>query len=108
MIIAIILSSLALLAAMFDLILTLDERKRNQKRNAALTQYADAAVKESEKRLGDRVDALENGIVPDFERAKEAAEAVNDFNAGITGILGFDPYSALQAQRNQERGGEVR
>ena len=105
---AIILSSLALLAAMFDLILVLDERKRSQKRNAALTQHVDAAVQESEKRLADRVESLEKGIVPDFEKAKEAANAVNDFNAGITGILGYDPYSALQAQRDKERGGEIR
>ena len=105
---AIILSSLALLTAIFALILVLDERKRSQKRNTALKQYADAAVAQSEKRLGDRVEALEKGIVPDFEKAKEAANAVNDFNAGITGILGYDPYSALQAQRDKERGGEVR
>lgn len=104
---AIILSSLALLAATIDLILALDERKRSQKRNTALTQYADAAVAQSEKRLNDRLEALEKGIVPDFEKAKEAANAVNDFNAGITGILGYDPYSALQAQRDKDRGGEI-
>lgn len=103
----IVLSSLALLTAMFDLILALDERKRSQKCNTALTRYADAAVAQSEKRLGERLEALEKGIVPDFEKAKEAASAVNDFNAGITGILGFDPYSALQAQRVSDRGGDI-
>lgn len=101
---AIVLSSLALLAAISALLLVLNERKRNQKQNTALTMYADAV----EKRLGERVDALEKGIVPDFEKAKEAANAVNDFNAGITGILGYDPYSALQAQRDKDRGGDIR
>lgn len=49
--------------------------------------------------LGDRIKKLEEGIVPDFEQAKEATKAVNDFAAGITGILGFDPYSVIKATR---------
>ena len=102
--IAIILSSLALLAALISTVLVLDERKRNQKRRTAQMQYAEAAEKEIKARL----DALEKGAVPDFEKAKEAAKAVNDFNTGITGILGFDPYTALQAQREQSHGGEIR
>ena len=102
--IAIVLSSLALLAAMISTVLALDERKRNQKRRTAQMQYAEAAEKEIKARL----DALEKGAVPDFEKAKEAAKAVNDFNTGITGILGFDPYAALQAQREQSHGGEIR
>ena len=105
---AIIMSSLALLAAMFALILALDERKRSQKRRTALTQYADTIVAQSEKCLKERISALEKGIVPDFEKAKEAANAVNDFNAGVTGILGYDPYSALKAQRDKDRGGDIR
>ena len=102
----IILSSLALLAAASAVFLVLDERKRNQKRNTALTQYADAVTSQVETRLNERITALEKGIVPDFEKAKEAAKAVNDFNAGISGILGYDPYTALQAQREQNNGGE--
>lgn len=100
---AIILSSLALLAATTSVVLTLDERKRSQKRNTAQLQYTDAAT----ERLCRRLDDLEKGIVPDFEKAKEAANAVNNFNAGITGILGYDPYTVLQAQREKARGGEI-
>ena len=103
---AIILSSLALLAAITSTILVLVERKRSQKRKAALSQYMDSKVMEVTQHLTGRIKALEDGIVPDFEKAKEAANAVNDFNAGITGILGFDPYEALQAQREQYHGGE--
>ena len=99
---AIVLSSLALLAAVSSVFLVLDERKRSQKQNTALMRYVEA----SEKSMEERIKALEKGVVPDFEKAKEAANAVNDFNAGITGILGYDPYSALQAQREKERGGE--
>ena len=47
-------------------------------------------------------------MVPKYEPAKAAADAVNDFNKGISAILGFDPYSALQAEKTKERmGGEV-
>ena len=117
MIIAIILSSLALLAATAGLILTIRERKRSQKRNAALVRYvertaqdvltkATESVKTLEKSCGDRIEALEKGIVPDFEKAKAAANAVNDFNAGITGIMGFDPFEALRAQRDGNSGGD--
>lgn len=106
MMFAIILSSLALLAATISAILVLVERKRSQKRNAALLQDMDSKITEATQSLARRIKALEGGIVPDFEKAKEAANAVNDFNAGITGILGFDPYEALQAQREQYHGGK--
>ena len=88
---AIVTSSLALLAATAALALTIYERKRNQKRNTALMR---------------QVNDLNKGIVPDFEKAKAAAQAVNDFNAGISGILGFDPYEAIKAQRADNFGGE--
>lgn len=123
-IIAIILSSLALLAAIADLGMTLRERKRSKERNAALLQYIDKQAKgidtqtdqrmkalaegfsedltKAEKRISD----LESGIIPDFEKAKAAADAVNDFNAGISGILGFDPHEVLKKQRNENPGGE--
>ena len=86
---AIILSSLALLAALASFAA---ETKRSQKQKIALAQF--------DKRLQD----LEKGVVPDFEKAKAATEAVNDFNAGISGILGFDPHEVLKKQRRE--GGE--
>lgn len=103
-ILAIILSSLALSAALAGTALLIYERKCSKKRNTALVQYIDAAINKAvtdamaayEKRVKD----LESGIVPDFEKAKAAAEAVNDFNAGISGILGFDPHEVLKKQRN--------
>jgi hypothetical protein len=127
-ILAIILSSLALLAATADLVLTLWERKRSKERNTALMQYADtsasealakasqntgASIGELEEKcstrfeeLKKRIADLEKGIVPDFEKAKAAANAVNDFNAGISGILGFDPHEVLKKQRNDSSGGD--
>ena len=106
MMIAIILSSLALLAAATTAGICLRERKRSQERNTALLQYISRSVEDTENRVARRLADLENGLLPDYEKAKEAANAVNSFNDGITGILGFDPYAALQAQRDKERGGE--
>lgn len=52
--------------------------------------------------LSARLDALENGAIPDYEKAKEAAKAVNDFNSGIAGIFGFDPYDAIRRKGESE------
>lgn len=48
-----------------------------------------------------RVENLEKGIVPDFEQAKAAAQAVDNFNAGLSGILGFDPIETARRQRKE-------
>lgn len=116
--IALILSGLALLAAIYSLALTVRNEKRSQKRNTALVKYVDTAfaearemsLKETEHRVKvcdsfvERIEKLENGITPDYEQAKAAAHAVNDFNKGISNLLGFDPYEALRANRNKEAG----
>lgn len=103
-IISLIFSGLALLAAAAVMIVTIVEKKRSLKRNAALMDYVDREL----KAVIAIVKKLEDGVVPNYEQAKAAADAVNDFNRGITAILGFDPYSALQAEKNKERmGGEV-
>lgn len=121
---AIILSSLALLAVIANTVLMIRERKRNQKRNTAQMNYVDESIRPIGEQFGkldarikglesgvvpgfdERIKKLENGIVPDFEKAKEAANAVNEFNTGITGILGYDPYSALRRAREDGNGGE--
>ena len=119
--IAIILSSLALLAATASLALTLRERKRSQERNTAMVQYTERLVQdalngakenlakawaEQCREIDSRIGALEKGIVPDFEKAKAAANAVNDFNAGLASIMGFDPMEALKQQRDGGSGGD--
>lgn len=117
-IISLILSGLALLAAIVSLVLTIKEKKRNQKRNAT---FADYVCKECEamsiksKNQGEvlasaleRIQKLESGITPDYEQAKAAANAVNDFNRGVANILGFDPMDAVRKQREQDHvGGEA-
>ena len=77
---------------------------------ANLVNNLQTRVESFETRSGSvelRVESLEKGIVPDFEKSKEAADAVNSFNAGITGILGFDPHDVLKKQRNNNSGGDI-
>ena len=63
---------------------------------------------ENLRKLSRRVGVLEQGLVPDYEAAKEAVKSVNDFNLGISGILGFDPLEAAKKSRQAERmGGEA-
>ena len=88
--VAIVLSSLALLAAVLALWLTIRVHKCNQKWRADYAQIQKS------------VEDLLGGVVPDYEKAKEAVKAVNDFNAGISGILGFDPYDAMKAKRSED------
>ena len=75
-----------------------DRRRRAQYREEA----------ENLRKLSGRVGVLEQGLAPDYEAAKEAVKSVNDFNRGISGILGFDPMEAVKKSRQNERmGGEA-
>lgn len=59
------------------------------------------AAKKAAKENKDRIDGLEQGVVPDFETAQKAVNAVNDINKGIAGILGFDPLEAMKKGRQE-------
>lgn len=54
------------------------------------------------KQFGERIDDLEKGACPDYEKSLEAARAVNDFSAGITAILGFDPMASVRKERRRD------
>lgn len=54
--------------------------------------------------LIERIAALENGTIPDFEKAKAAVAAVNDFNTGLASIMGYDPMKAVKKSRDPEGG----
>jgi hypothetical protein len=110
----------------------MQEKKRNQERNAAMLTYVgieceavskaagaytDEKVTSADNKLREdmsaavsgmcnRVENLEKGIIPDYEKATAAVNAVNDFNQGISNLLNYDPVSALAAQRERERQGE--
>lgn len=54
------------------------------------------------RKLRKRVGELENGVVPGFEEAKAAVKAVNDFNVGLSAIMGYDPMQAIRKGRDAE------
>lgn len=139
-VISLILSGLALLAAVANIILYFVEKKRADRRHKAMLNYigntCDGTQRAAErftreyikeffdnekelfktenneffiafsKNVGERfdrqqqdIDNLKSGACPDYERALAAANAVNDFNAGISAIMNFDPIAAVKARR---------
>ena len=51
------------------------------------------------ERNEEEIKNLKSGTIPDYEKALSAAKAVNDFNAGISAIMNYDPIAAVRAQR---------
>lgn len=106
---AIFMSGLALLAAGVCLVLLIQEKKRNQKRNAAAVQLIQATenqfIKELEELKG-KVSDLMEGVVPDFNEALAAKNAVDEFNMGLSAIIGFDPMEAVKKSRQERLGTE--
>ena len=124
--ITILLSGLALLAAMVSLILVIREKKRNQKRNAAAIDYVDAScdklfhdltekihkykcsIEERIEPMAFDIKQLKDGIVPDYKEALAAKNSVDEFNRGLSAILNFDPMEAARrAREEQQYSGEV-
>ena len=143
MIFCYIISSLALLAAVANIILFCVEKKRTADRFKAMLEYIDNIcegtlaeaecfmkeyVEANSEKLGsdflvransinaqigainicvaelrDEIEKLKAGTVPDYEAAKAAANAVNDFNAGLSAIMNFDPIAVARSRR---QGGE--
>jgi hypothetical protein len=124
--ITILMSGLALLAAMVSLVLVIREKKRNQKRNAATLDYLDSSCDKLFDQLNDMftkykislenriepmaydIKQLKDGIVPDYKEALAAKNSVDEFNRGLSAILNFDPMEAARkAREDQKYGGEV-
>lgn len=134
-IIALIVSGLALLAAGVCLHLLVQEKKRNQERNAAekeipgqIAWCIEAIGSETSHRvevcnkLVERISEMEERFDPEAIRksAEEiVAQAVNDvcekiaepygghdFGLGINNIMNFDPRESIARQREKERTGE--
>ena len=125
-----IMSGLALLAATVSLIITVREKRRNQKRNADMVNFVDAECRAVSEAVGremqnhstkldefskairrntTKVDNLEKGIVPDYEEALAAKNSVDEFNRGLSAIMGFDPMEAVKKSREERKyGGEVK
>lgn len=125
-----ILCSLALTAALVCAVMTASERKRSREQRALVHEDVNRLVREYralaeklETQLGQRlaeqnegwtqalrqlqeqVDSLSSGAVPDYEKARAAAKAVDDFHTGIANVLNFDPYQAMR--KSNDSGGGV-
>ena len=124
--ITMIMSGLALLAATVSLFISLREKKRNQKRNADMCNYVEAVERNVKDdlwlqrdklsakidievdKLSTKVDKLEQGIVPDYQEALAAKNSVDEFNRGLSAIMGYDPMAvARKAREERHYGGEV-
>lgn len=134
--ITMIMSGLALLAATVSLFISVREKKRNQKRNADMVNYIDVgnknlvdAIELKEEvllskikgafdtirkystefdKLSTKVDKLEQGIIPDYQEALAAKNSVDEFNRGLSAIMGYDPMAvARKAREERHYGGEV-
>lgn len=102
----ILLAAAALLFTLFSCVCVYRMRRALRKQQDQLSR--------SIMRLGEAFDVLralenrcaklEQGIVPDMEKAREAVTAVNDFNASLTAILNYDPYESLRRARQEEKG----
>lgn len=128
-----ILVVLIFILSVINLILTIRNSRRNASRSAALVQYVDKtmdamhseilkdvndytvgmkdSIEELAKEFGGMkatLDDLSKGIVPDYEEAKRAADATNEFHRGIANILNYNEMDALRRMREAEQtGGEV-
>lgn len=67
-----------------------------------INRKADGATRISGENK-ERIEKLERGIVPDFEEAMRAVNAVNDMNKGIANIFEFDPFEALKKSRQEDK-----
>ena len=55
-----------------------------------------------------KVDNLEKGIIPDYQEALAAKNSVDEFNRGLSAIMGYDPMEvARKAREERHYGGEV-
>ena len=85
-----------------------DQLERTKSVSSAAFEEAKDAIKaaidiaDEVRKLRKRVDELENGVVPGFEEAKAAVKAVNDFNVGLSAIMGYDPMQAIRKGRDAE------
>ena len=66
------------------------------KKNSAFIEHTEKCLNEHRK----EIEILKNGGSPDYNKALEAAKAVNDFNASIVSIMNFDPVEAVRRKRN--------
>jgi predicted RNase H-like nuclease (RuvC/YqgF family) len=107
---AIILSSLALLAVIANTVLMIRERKRNQKRNTAQMNYVDESIRpigEQFGKLDARIKDLESGVVPGFdERIKKLEREISDLEYERDNLRGL--FKGSKRKKIQEQIDELK
>jgi hypothetical protein len=99
-----IFSCIALCASAFSVFFTMQERNERKRQCKAVLDYVDRIVEDINPKLED----LTKGVVPEYEAAKAAADATNEFHRGIANILNYNEIDALRRVREAEaNGGEA-
>lgn len=85
-----------------------DEINRESVRKLEALELERDAVTEELTNIEKRLSDLEHGVVPDYAEALAAKNSVDEFNKGLSAIMGFDPIAAYRKQAEKEKyGGEV-
>ena len=113
LIIAIIMSGLALLAATADLFLHWREKKRNEKRNATTAAYIVAERKAAVAEAAKYTDAaIKERIDPVMDKVESIGEDLMNANGKfqdqlgqtLSNIMNFDPMESYRKARQQAMG----
>lgn len=62
---------------------------------------------ESLRKLSHRVGVLEQGLVPDYEAAKEAVKSVNDLTWAFPGFWALTPGGGEESRQAERMGGDA-
>lgn len=121
---------MCLIVCVANLVLIIRNSRRSASRSASLVQYVDKTMDAMHTEILNDVndyvvgmkgsidglsadvvgmkatlDDLSKGIIPDYEEAKRAADATNEFHKGIANILNYNEMEALQRMREAEASG---
>lgn len=88
-----------LIAVLFAAVCFLLWRDLRGKEEISRLRSTTDSMREVMRQFAERLGNLEGGVVPDYEGAKAAVKAVNDFTAGLANIMGYDPMAAARKAR---------
>lgn len=91
-----------MIAALAAAVLVLCYQFARLRRKFLLLQSEFRAHRGIYNKIVERLKELENGLIPDYEAAKEAVKSVNDFNTGLAAIMGYDPMEAAKKAREKQ------
>lgn len=64
-------------------------------------------VRDAANGQAERITALENGVIPNYEEARKAVDSLNDFNKNLNSIMEYDPVASMKkARKKKKQGGD--